>query len=88
MNINELEISQAMIVEMLLEKKIEDFFGDSENEVIIFQASIYKQNSKRSQIETMEALIPLIRGNIAIGHIKQALKLMVALESMMNKLKY
>lgn len=88
MNINELELSQAMIVEMLLEKKVEDFFGDSENEIIIFQASISKQNSKRSQIETIEALIPLIRGNIATGHIKRALKLMVALESMMNKLKY
>jgi hypothetical protein len=87
MNINEIELSQAMSVELLLEQKIKDFFGNPENEVIIFQASISKDASKNLQVETIETLIALIRENIAVGQIKRALKFMIVLEFMINKVK-
>lgn len=86
MNINDIEMYQATSIELVLNQKVDSFFQNPKIELLIFQASTNKNSSNWKLICSIEELIIVIRKNIAVGQIKRALKLMIALECMMRKM--
>lgn len=86
MNINNIEMYQATSIELLLNNKVESFFQSPDVKILILQASINKKSENWKLICSIEELIKVIRKNIAVGQLKRALKLMVVLVNMMEKL--
>ncbi|MEK4230200.1 hypothetical protein [Solibacillus sp. FSL H8-0538] len=86
MNTVEREAYQALSIELLLEKKIEQFFNNPEYDVAIFHAYAAKNSKLKKQLEYIEALIPMVRENIATGQMKRALKLLVSLDVLMGNI--
>ncbi|RHB46593.1 MULTISPECIES: hypothetical protein [unclassified Exiguobacterium] len=86
MNINDIEMYQATSIELVLNQKVDSFFQNPKVELLVFQASTNKNSNNWKLICSIEELIIVIRKNIAVGQIKRALKLMVVLECMMEKI--
>ncbi|WP_393965994.1 hypothetical protein [Exiguobacterium sp. S22-S28] len=85
MKIDSIEMYQAACVELLLNKRVEEFFADSTVKIMVLHASSDEKSNNLEDFYLIEHLIMLIRETISVSQLKRALKLMIVLDVLMIK---
>lgn len=75
----------AMMLELVLEKKIHSCFDTDAHTVTLYQVITSKKGKRFQQLQAIEMLIPMIRENIAVGQFKRALKLLATMDHLMKQ---
>lgn len=81
----EKDVSHALMLELLLQKKITNFFENPKHVAILFPIIQNQQHKHHQKIQNIESLIPIIQETIIKNQFKQALKLIALLDHLMKK---
>lgn len=85
MKMDSIEMYQAACVDLLLNKRVEEFFADSTVKIMVLQASSDEKSNNWKDFYLIEHLVMMIRENISVSQLKRALKLMIILDGLMIK---